>query len=366
MKIAHLTSVHRRDDTRILLKECRSAAQAGHNVVLVVADGRGPDVLHGIAVVDAGRSGGRSARVLSATRRVWRKAIEVDADLYHLHDPELLPVGLGLKRRGKRVVFDSHEDVPRQLLAKHYLPSILRRPVAGAFSAFERCALPRFDAVVAATPTIANRLSRIHPRTVVVNNFPILDELTIDDRDPARSEALACYVGGLSRDRGLYEMLDAIARCRTNARLALGGPFFPESLGRTLADRPGGARAEVLGMLDRSGVRALLARSIVGLVVLHATPNHLESQPVKLFEYMSAALPVIASDFPLWRRIVDDAGCGLLVDPLDASAIAEAIDRLVSDPHEADRMGRRGREAVAHRYNWRAEEARLLELYETL
>jgi glycosyltransferase involved in cell wall biosynthesis len=366
VKIAHLTSVHRRDDTRILLKECRSAAQAGHDVVLVVADGRGPDVLHGIAVVDAGRSGGRSARVLSATRRVWRKAIEVDADLYHLHDPELLPVGLGLKRRGKRVVFDSHEDVPRQLLAKHYLPSILRRPVAGVFSAFERCVLPRFDALVAATPAIAARLDRLHPRTVVVANFPRIEELHGGDARWQERQRLACYIGGITRIRGAEQLLDAISRCRSDASLAMAGTFEPESLASECAARTGWARTEFLGHLDRDGVRSLLRRSTVGLVTFHPAPNHVESQPNKLFEYMSAGLPVIASDFPLWRRIVEGCGCGLLVDPLDPAAIAAAIDRLLGDPEEARRMGERGRAAVERLYNWQAEEARLLALYESL
>ena len=366
MKIAHLTSVHRRDDTRILHRQCRSLAEAGHQVVLVVADGQGPEQVHGVSIVDAGRSRHRVARILSATRRVARRALDLDADLYHLHDPELLPAGVRLKRAGRRVVFDAHEDAPRQLLAKHYLHPWIRRPIAAALSALESWALPRFDALVAATPTIAARLERIHPRTVVVNNFPILDELVGGDLPAPPREPLACYIGGLSRARGLEEMLAAIAGCRAGSRLALAGPFAPASLEATCADRPGWDRTEILGVLDRTGVRQLLGRARVGLVTLHPTPNHVESQPVKLFEYMSAGLPVVASDFPLWRRIVEGCGCGLLVDPLDPAAIAAAIDRLLGDPEEAERMGRRGRDAVERLYNWRAEEARLLALYESL
>lgn len=366
MRVAHLTSVHRRDDTRILHRQCRSLAEAGHAVTLVVADGLGPGTVHGVSIVDVGRSRHRVARMLSATRRVARTAIALDADLYHLHDPELIPAGIGLKRAGQRVIFDAHEDAPRQLLAKHYLHPWVRRPIAAALSAFESRFLPRFDALVAATPAIGARLERIHPRTVVINNFPILAELArVDSRSAAR-DPLACYVGGLSRTRGIVEMLTAIDQCRSDARLALAGPFTPSSLALECEDLPGRSRTEILGVLDRAEVRRLLHRARVGLVTLHPTPNHLESQPVKLFEYMCASLPVVASDFPLWRGIVEGCGCGLLVDPLDPAAIAAAIDRLLADPEEARRMGERGRDAVERVYNWQAEEARLLALYESL
>ncbi len=366
MRVAHLTSVHRRDDTRILHRQCRSLAEAGHEVALVVADGRGPGTTHGVSIIDAGRSRHRVARMCWATRRVARTALDLDADIYHLHDPELLPAGVRLKRAGRRVIFDAHEDAPRQLLAKHYLPPPIRAPIAATLAALESWALPRFDAIVVATPTIAARLERLHPRTVVINNFPILEELAGGTPPGVVREPLACYVGGLSRARGLDQMLAAIAQCRPEARLALAGPFFPASLATECTHRPGSDRTVILGVLDRSGVRQLLGRARLGLVTLHPTPNHVESQPVKLFEYMCAGLPVVASDFPLWRRIVHDAGCGLLVDPLDPAAIAAAIDRLLGDPEQAEQMGRRGRDAVEQFYNWQTEEARLLALYESL
>lgn len=366
MRIVHLTSVHRRDDTRIMHKQCRSLADAGHDVTLVVADGLGPATMHGVSIVDVGRSGHRAARMLAATQRVARKAVELKADVHHLHDPELIPAGIGLKRTGGRVIFDSHEDAPRQLLSKHYLPAWVRRPIAAALSSLECQVLPRFDALIAATPAIGARLRQINPRTVVINNFPILSELVRIDSRPTASEPLACYVGGLTRIRGVIEMVRAIERCRSGARLAMAGAFAPTSLAGECGTLPGWSRTDFLGVLDRTGVRHLLHRARIGLVTLHPTPNHLESQPVKLFEYMSAALPVVASDFPLWRRIVEDSGCGLLVDPLDPSAIAAAIDHLLADPEESEQMGRRGRAAVERHFNWEHDRARLLALYDSL
>jgi glycosyltransferase involved in cell wall biosynthesis len=129
---------------------------------------------------------------------------------------------------------------------------------------------------------------------------------------------------------------------------------------------PGWARVDFHGWADRPAVARILASCRGGLVLFHPEPNHVTAQPNKMFEYMAAGLPVIASDFPLWREIVDGAGCGLLVDPMDPAAIARAMQWIIDHPEEAAEMGRRGRAAVEHTYNWEAESTKLIELYRRL
>ena len=129
---------------------------------------------------------------------------------------------------------------------------------------------------------------------------------------------------------------------------------------------PGWQRVNALGFLDRAGVRDVLGRSMAGLVTFHPAPNHIDAQPNKMFEYMSAGIPVIASDFPLWREIIAGNDCGLLVDPVNPAAIAEAIDTRVNNPDMAQRMGENGRRAVEARYNWGIEEQKLLAFYEQI
>lgn len=366
MRIAHLTSVHPRYDTRIFLKQCRSLATSGHEVTLVVADAQPDEVKDGVRIVSVGRSVGRADRMLRTTRRVYRQAVELDADVYHLHDPELLPIGLKLKRRGKRVIFDAHEDVPKQILGKHYLWRPLRRAVSGSVGAYEAWVCRRLDAVVTATPYIRDKFVPINPRSVDINNFPMLGELVTNGTAGETRANQVCYVGGITAARGIREMVGAMDRVRNGVRLQLGGTFGTTALADEVRAFPGWERVDERGWLGRTDMARLFASSLAGIVAYLPAPNHIDAQPNKMFEYMSAGLPVIASHFPLWQEIIEGNACGLCVDPEDPNAIADAIDRLVDNPAEARKMGANGKRAVETRYNWTVEEQKLIDLYQGL
>jgi glycosyltransferase involved in cell wall biosynthesis len=362
--IVHLTSVHSRCDIRIFIKICSSLSKNGYDVAMVVADGKGDESKNGVEIINIGaKSGWRLSRMTKTVRRIFKKAKDLDAEVYHMHDPELIPIGLKLKRLGKKVIFDSHEDVPKQFLGKAYLgPVSLRGVLAGALSLFERYACRHFDGIITATPFIRDKFLAINPRTLDVNNFPLIGELDaavhwVDKRDEV------CYVGGISAIRGIREIVRAFELLQTDACLNLAGSFSEASVEAEVKAYSGWMRVNEHGLLDRAGVRNVLGRSVAGLVTFHPLPNHIDAQPNKMFEYMSSGVPVIASNFPLWREIIEGNDCGLCVDPLDPKAIAGAIDQLVKNPDFARRMGENGRQAVLNKYNWSIEERKLLDFY---
>jgi glycosyltransferase involved in cell wall biosynthesis len=309
-----------------------------------------------------GRVGGRLNRIFATTRRVFDKAVALDVDIYHLHDPELIPIGLALKRRGKMVIFDSHEDVPRQLLSKSYLGPISRQVMSKSFAILERYACSRFDGIIAATPFIRDTFLQINPCTVDVNNFPMSGELASDGKEHNKSSEV-CYVGGISAIRGIRELARAGQILRSPAKINLAGAFSDQTVEAEVKGYEGWRNINQLGVLDRLAVREVLQRSAAGIVTFHSLPNHLDALPTKMFEYMSSGIPVIASNFPLWRDIIEGNHCGICVDPRDPCAIAAAIDYLVTNPVVASAMGRNGRKAVVEKYNWAIQAAKLTEFY---
>lgn len=363
LRIAHLTSVHARGETRIFLKQCSSLAAAGHDVTLIVADGLGDEERNNVRILDVGKPASRMNRMVRVTRRMLRRAIDVDADVYHFHDPELLPSGLALKRRGKKVVYDAHENLPEDVLSKIYIPHALRKATSLVAGAYELYVARRLDCVVTATPAIRDRFEQAGITAIDVNNFPILGELEANIPWSNKKKEI-CYVGGIATIRGIREVVAALSRTTSGVRLNLAGRFAEAPLRADCEAMPGWSSVNELGFLDRTQVREIMGVSVAGVVTYLPAPNQTDAQPNKMFEYMSAGLPVIASNFPLWRKIVEGNNCGICVDPLDPVSIAKAIDQLVDDPSLARQMGENGRKAVAERYNWGVEERKLLALYE--
>ena len=364
MKVAHLTSVHSRFDTRIFVKQCSSLAKI-YEVFLIVADGKKNEKVNNVNIIDIGAFSGRKNRILRAPHLILEKAINIDADIYHIHDPELIPIGLKLKKCGKKVLFDAHEDFPKQILTKHYIPSFLRKLMSACAKTVENRLCRPYTGIVGATPFIADKFSKINHNVVNINNYPKIEELQIIDM-PQRVSGQVCYIGGISVERGIKEVITALTLTRNNVSLALAGKFHSAQLEQDIQNEIGWKKTNFIGFVERKEIQELLSITQIGLVTLYPTVSYLDSLPVKLFEYMCAGIPVIASDFPLWREIVLKHNCGLCVDPKNPEEIARAIDYLIDNPSLAEEMGKNGFKAVQTEFNWTNEEAKLLKFYENM
>jgi glycosyltransferase involved in cell wall biosynthesis len=364
-RVCHLSSAHQGEDVRIFHKQCASLAAAGYDTHLVIS-ANANDVVSGsdlgFKVHPLKMPVGRFARMLKQAWITYRIGHRINADVYHFHDPELILYGMLFVLSGKKVIYDVHEDVPQDILTKEWITPWARKVVSAVINILENFGARFFFNIVAATPLIAQRFKKINPKSININNYPKLGEL--DVQVPwCYKAAEVCYVGSIGRIRGIQEVIQALTLTQSEVRLNLCGSFSEPDLEQICRAAPGWQKVNVHGFVGRQAVREVLGRSLVGLVTLHPVINYLDALPVKMFEYMAAGIPVIASDFPLWRDIVVGNHCGLCVDPMDPAAIAQAIDYLVKNPDLARQMGENGRRAVLDKYNWSEEEAKLLDLY---
>jgi glycosyltransferase involved in cell wall biosynthesis len=361
VKICHLTTVHPVYDTRIFYKESISLVKKGYRVHLI-APATNEEVKEGVNIIPLGVVKSRLRRLLFIGKQALKKALELDAVVYHFHDPELISVGLKLKRMGKKVIFDIHEDVSEQILTKNYIPKILRKPVSYLYSIYERRMINKMDALICATPFIEKKYSELNNMVVNINNYPILNEL-VKTTDWNERENAVAYIGGITEIRGVCQIVESLEY--SDADLYLAGTFDSEKTKQKVVSLKGWKKVKYLGQVDREEVKEILSKVKAGIVTFLPAPNHFSSQPNKLFEYMSAGVPIIASNFPLWKDIVEKRNAGICVDPQNPREIGAAINRVIHDS-KAETMGKSGRKSVEEEFNWGRESEKLFELYERI
>jgi glycosyltransferase involved in cell wall biosynthesis len=292
-----------------------------------------------------------------------------DCRIYHFHDPDLLFTGLLLKIIGKKVIYDVHENYRDSILDKEYLPRFLRRIISGLVSSFETFCCRFYDAIICATPYIEKRFrdSGII-KTIVINNYPFKYEFSSFKNSDTFKENRIIYAGGITNKRGIFQLIQSLTLIdkEMSFKLILAGEIYPISFETRLKSLEGWKNVEYMGILSRSALAKELSKAIAGIVIFLPEKNHIYAQPNKIFEYMSASIPVICSDFPLWRKIVEANNCGICVDPENVNEIASGIQYILSHEEQAEKMGKNGKEAVEKEYNWEAEESKFIMLYKDL
>jgi glycosyltransferase involved in cell wall biosynthesis len=362
MRILILTSAHQYFDSRIFFKEAITLKNAGHDVS-IVSQASSDIQIDGIRIIAIPFTETRVERFFLTVIRISRIAFVQKADVYHFHDSDLIPLGILLSLIGRKVIYDVHEDLPKQILAKKWIPKLIRGIISNAASSLELIASKVFAGIIAATPAIAKKFNG---NTVVVCNYPII--LTLNPKiEYAKRNGNIVYVGAyLSDYRGAFEMVRAMGLLKTQINLEIAGNITPTELVNNLSKLSSWKSVILRGFLTKSDVEILFSNARVGLIVEHPLPNHLEALPIKMFEYMANGIPIITSNFPLWKEIVEKTGCGIAVDPLNDSEIANAIDEILMDTDLATQMSLNGIKAAKEIYNWDSQAVKLVEFYEKL
>ena len=361
-KVVHITTVHNPFDNRIFHRECKTLAEAGYEVVLLAVHA-GDESHEGITIRALPASGGRIARMSIGVARASRIALAERADVYHFHDPELIPAGLVLRLLGKQVVYDIHEDNLTAIRQREYLPAWLRSLVAKAFGLAETAAGHHFHLVLA-----ERYYAERFPRGETILNyarFPEIDAARLAGR-PRNKHPRLIYTGNIKTYRGAHQharllehLPDAevflVGRCET-------------SLAAELQSATDATRLHIEGIgayvpHERIIDYYLREAWTAGLALFPHNQHTLRKELTKLFEYMAYGIPVLCSNFHNLREIVETTGCGLCVDPEDGQAAAEAVRYLWEHPEEARQMGEKGREATRTTYNWDTQAEKLLAFY---
>lgn len=363
-KVCHITSIHGRYDIRIFMKQCRSLVKNGYDVTLIVNDDKKDETIDGVKIVSTRfKPKGRVDRFLNSRSKLMKNVLEVNADIYQLHDPDLLPIGNKLKKLGKKVIFDSHEDVPMQIKDKQWIPKIVRNTISKVYELYEKSSVKKYDAVISVTPHIVERFKEINNNSVMITNYPIVDNDENIVRKPSKA---ICFAGGITSQWNHHKIVEAI-KYLDDIKYIIAGASTEEYM-EQLKTLDGWDKVDYRGRIPFSDVKDIYSESIAGVALNYSEQARGQGTlgNTKLFEFMESKLPVICTNYTLWEEIIEEHKCGIVVDPNNIEVIKDAINYIINNPEEAEAMGENGRQAVLEEYNWEKQNKVLLYVYKSI
>ena len=364
-KVVHLTSVHPSNDVRIYEKELTSLQQEGYQCFLVCLNQKTEVTKENIQIISvSSKSKKRIVRALLGSIKVVAKGLQLHGDIYHIHDPELLPWAIFLKLFGKKIVYDVHENYAGSILSKPYLRGKSKKKLISVMIGVAEKFFARFyDLIIVVTPDIGKPFDP--KKTVCLQNFPLI-YFSNADVNQSRSYNLI-YAGGLTRIRGVEQMIKMTSFIpdKYNSKLILAGKFESIEFEKTMTSLSGWKNIIYLGWRSRKQLNKLFLEAFAGLLFFHPVENHMVCQPNKLFEYLSFGLPVIATNFDHWKNINKDTDCIRFVDPFNPKAVGENIVQLF-DEKNIETLRRKAVSLVLTHYTWETEKQKLFDAYKIL
>jgi len=374
LKVCHVISAFGRFDTRIFYKQAMALKVAGYDVHIVTHDGFSDEEKNGIHIWHSGfkSDDGKIKRIVQGKKYAFKKALEINADIYQIHDPELISVGLKLRKRGKKIIYDSHENFSEQILQKEWIPKIFRKTLSCLANQYLKRTLKKYDAVLGVSPDQEKKLLEEYKikEVKIITNYPLVENTPIPRIDfetyALRAKNIS-YMGAINRDWKNEYVIQATGEL--NFTLLLAGDGDRNYL-ESLKTQKYWKNVIFYGKIPFDKVNEIYNQSIAGVVLIDYLANCNYKLGTmgnnKLFENMKAGLPIICTDFILWREFIDRYKCGIYVNPNDYEQIKNAIKYIIDHPREAYDMGQNGITAVENEFNWNVQRETYLEVYKKI
>ncbi len=368
-----LTTVHPPFDTRVFYREAKSLANCGHEVTLIAPHTEEiNEIIDGVHIKTIIKPNSKALHFLTMVR-IFIEGLKTQYDVSHCHEPGSLLLCFILKMlKGNKMVYDAHEYYPELIAENVFFPHIVKKPIHVIVDKGELFLCRFCDYIITVNESLRNRFAQFG-NTVVLYNVPSLDLFPLKDVEIEQNTIV--YAGYVSGERGLDKLLKSLLDVREtypNIFLLVAGYIqdtdeFKSEVKNFIDDNGLNETVRITGWLPYADIVTNIQKSMVGMILFQPIYyNNIIGLPNKLFEYMACGKPVIASNFPEIRAIVEEANCGILVDSSNIDDITKAIIWILNNPKEAQEMGSRGRKVVEEKYNWAEMEKLLLSVYDKI
>ncbi|MDH5719774.1 MAG: glycosyltransferase [Spirochaetia bacterium] len=367
-KVCMLSPIHQYHDTRVFYRTAKTLQNFGYNVTLFAKNKKKIEIIDNIVIK-------KTADVSNLFRFfywfiLFVRAIKEKADIYHLHNPDTIPIAICLKLFGKKVIYDTHEDFSQRILIRDWIPLFLRKTIALIIHKLEKKLGKICDSMIVTQEQLQKKI----PGSVLIKNAPVIDksllaEVEKESKKIKKKEKMIIYAGHiLSEKRGIKNMIKAVeyANKKVSIGFWLAGKMVSVSYYNELKAMSAWRYVDYLGFLRYEEAMAYTACADMGLAVIPDIADHQFASANKLYEYQTFGIPFISSDFRLWKKELEKVNSGYFVSPDNIQAIGEKIIHLSGSRKTAYQMGANGKKYIEKEFNWNIEGQKLITLYEDI
>jgi glycosyltransferase involved in cell wall biosynthesis len=372
-RIAIVTSIHPDYDPRIW-KHAVSLANRGYEIHLICPWPERPEnTLPNLVFLNFKRVKLRILRPFLVPVRVLAKLLPVlsKVDIVHFHDLDLLP-WLAIVSARKPVVYDIHENYPDEMLVRHWIPDLLRWPLYHAVKIGQNMFARIIHNAVIVAPSQLSDLEVDKLRIVEIPNYVSVDLLNTHLVPYRKRPQAVIFTGGHYKENGSFLIVEIAAELKSRGRSIpfiltdRADPSTRRDLDRAISERGLSKLVRFVPSVPSDRINEILSLGSIGIAPNLRVPKQVKAIPTKIFEYMAASMPIVASDLPYIRRFVGEANAGILADPEKKSSFVDAILTLLEDEDLGSELGANGRRAIREHYNWEKEVPKLMEFYDSI